>query len=193
MYQEQRGEDPKSDESVFRGPLTDVLQGLMRIQHEKVPRPVTEEMIEIGSGLLWKQEQPPALALREYLDEHVPDDADDYFFAEAVVEELLYVQMLGANNASVDYFYKTLEDYGFIPDESQAQTLLNLWRNMCNGLPVWPNNGWSPSEVMEHVRGGRRGAGRPVFYNPDGSVKKVGRNDPCPCGSGKKYKRCCGR
>lgn len=23
--------------------------------------------------------------------------------------------------------------------------------------------------------------------------KKVGRNDPCPCGSGKKYKYCCGR
>jgi uncharacterized protein YecA (UPF0149 family) len=22
---------------------------------------------------------------------------------------------------------------------------------------------------------------------------KVGRNDPCPCGSGKKYKHCCGR
>ncbi len=24
------------------------------------------------------------------------------------------------------------------------------------------------------------------------SRKKVGRNDPCPCGSGKKYKKCCG-
>ena len=24
-------------------------------------------------------------------------------------------------------------------------------------------------------------------------VQKVGRNDPCPCGSGKKYKHCCGR
>jgi preprotein translocase subunit SecA len=23
--------------------------------------------------------------------------------------------------------------------------------------------------------------------------EKVGRNDPCPCGSGKKYKKCCGR
>ena len=22
--------------------------------------------------------------------------------------------------------------------------------------------------------------------------KKIGRNDPCPCGSGKKYKKCCG-
>ena len=25
------------------------------------------------------------------------------------------------------------------------------------------------------------------------STKKVGRNDPCPCGSGKKYKQCCGK
>ena len=23
--------------------------------------------------------------------------------------------------------------------------------------------------------------------------EKIGRNDPCPCGSGKKYKNCCGR
>ena len=26
-----------------------------------------------------------------------------------------------------------------------------------------------------------------------GAGRKVGRNQPCPCGSGKKYKRCCGR
>ncbi|PIU54753.1 MAG: preprotein translocase subunit SecA, partial [Chloroflexi bacterium CG07_land_8_20_14_0_80_51_10] len=26
-----------------------------------------------------------------------------------------------------------------------------------------------------------------------GVGKKVGRNDPCPCGSGKKYKKCCGK
>jgi len=24
------------------------------------------------------------------------------------------------------------------------------------------------------------------------TAEKVGRNDPCPCGSGKKYKKCCG-
>ena len=40
----------------------------------------------------------------------------------------------------------------------------------------------------------------PVEASNDGSVSatvvrknKVGRNDPCPCGSGKKYKHCCGR
>jgi preprotein translocase subunit SecA len=24
------------------------------------------------------------------------------------------------------------------------------------------------------------------------NAAKIGRNDPCPCGSGKKYKKCCG-
>ncbi len=36
----------------------------------------------------------------------------------------------------------------------------------------------------------REAAGRPA---PFARSSKVGRNDPCPCGSGKKYKRCCGR
>jgi len=28
---------------------------------------------------------------------------------------------------------------------------------------------------------------------PSRSVRKTGRNEPCPCGSGKKYKHCCGK
>ena len=28
---------------------------------------------------------------------------------------------------------------------------------------------------------------------PKINKNKVGRNDPCPCGSGKKYKQCCGK
>ncbi len=32
-------------------------------------------------------------------------------------------------------------------------------------------------------------AGQPVQRD----VEKVGRNDDCPCGSGKKYKKCCGK
>lgn len=31
-----------------------------------------------------------------------------------------------------------------------------------------------------------------VSKNAPVSVIKIGRNDPCPCGSGKKYKKCCG-
>jgi len=47
----------------------------------------------------------------------------------------------------------------------------------------------------------RERVAEPTSTNYDDSVKrepvrrdkKVGRNDPCPCGSGKKYKNCCGR
>ena len=33
--------------------------------------------------------------------------------------------------------------------------------------------------------------GTPVFAEP--APTKIGRNAPCPCGSGKKYKNCCGK
>jgi len=35
-----------------------------------------------------------------------------------------------------------------------------------------------------------------ILMNPQKTKiaeKKVGRNEPCPCGSGKKYKKCCGK
>lgn len=31
------------------------------------------------------------------------------------------------------------------------------------------------------------------FKQPPRTVAKIGRNDPCSCGSGKKYKKCCGQ
>ncbi|WP_424511419.1 preprotein translocase subunit SecA [Rubrobacter taiwanensis] len=37
------------------------------------------------------------------------------------------------------------------------------------------------------------GEEQPRKPQPRKVEKKVGRNDPCPCGSGKKYKKCCGR
>jgi preprotein translocase subunit SecA len=38
------------------------------------------------------------------------------------------------------------------------------------------------------------GGGEPAQKKPaKRSAKKIGRNAPCPCGSGKKYKKCCGR
>ncbi len=55
--------------------------------------------------------------------------------------------------------------------------------------------------VVHHERAlfGRDESGKWIFtdcvMNPKEAqrrVEKVGRNDPCPCGSGKKYKKCCG-
>ena len=43
----------------------------------------------------------------------------------------------------------------------------------------------------ENLEGGNKPTAKKVILTPKRSVK-VGRNDPCPCGSGKKYKNCCG-
>jgi preprotein translocase subunit SecA len=35
--------------------------------------------------------------------------------------------------------------------------------------------------------------GEPPKKKPIRKKENIGRNQPCPCGSGKKYKQCCGR
>ena len=58
-------------------------------------------------------------------------------------------------------------------------------------------------QVQRHQERSRFGRAGGRWYYIDGEVPKpqtqrhdapkIGRNDPCPCGSGKKYKKCCGR
>jgi preprotein translocase subunit SecA len=64
--------------------------------------------------------------------------------------------------------------------------------------PALENRPRNPS-LAGAPAGGPAPAGQPTRQAATGSAKgaaakagKVGRNDPCPCGSGKKYKKCCG-
>jgi preprotein translocase subunit SecA len=50
-----------------------------------------------------------------------------------------------------------------------------------------------PQENPLVMRDPRMGPANVVTPPAKPSQPKVGRNDPCPCGSGKKYKKCCGR
>ncbi len=51
---------------------------------------------------------------------------------------------------------------------------------------------WEPDPKMEEVISTFPGHGSFVDMSaPDGRGHKIGRNDPCPCGSGRKYKKCC--
>ena len=48
-------------------------------------------------------------------------------------------------------------------------------------------------EVARPIAATHGDASQSAAKKPAVSGKKVGRNEPCPCGSGKKYKECCGR
>lgn len=67
-----------------------------------------------------------------------------------------------------------------------------LYKNMVDAkaewlyeLPMW-NDIFTPERQKELYLEQKKSG---TIVKP----KKIGRNDPCPCGSGKKYKKCCGR
>ena len=47
------------------------------------------------------------------------------------------------------------------------------------------------SAIYDYFKEDRQAAANPIKYASSQRGPKVGRNEPCPCGSGKKYKRCC--
>src|SRR5205085_5060441 len=57
-----------------------------------------------------------------------------------------------------------------------------------------PGKPWRAEPALATGPQRRASAGQPSSrQQPVRHAGKVGRNDPCPCGSGKKYKKCCGR
>ena len=84
-------------------------------------------------------------------------------------------------------------------EEMTEDTVVNLgydkellYKNMVECKAEWLYNLEAWNELIPEDR-------RKELYKEQKSshtvVKgaKIGRNDPCPCGSGKKYKHCCGR
>ena len=70
--------------------------------------------------------------------------------------------------------------------------LKKLYWNMLDAKAEWLYNlpQWTTLLTDEERRAVK------ADYNKTKTVvkpKKIGRNEPCPCGSGKKYKNCCGR
>lgn len=82
-----------------------------------------------------------------------------------------------------------LDKYELIcSNEKQLQEFLNLVMLAKNSMRLWQNNGFTPLELSEIIRERDKN----VIKLPTILQQKTGRNDPCPCGSGKKYKKCCG-
>jgi len=60
---------------------------------------------------------------------------------------------------------------------------------------IFEENGWKYTIELEPDKP-ENVADLEILLNPPKTTvaeKKVGRNEPCPCGSGKKYKKCCGK
>lgn len=91
--------------------------------------------------------------------------------------------------AEISYF--TDNDYRFTGID-QANEFIKLVTEVHNNTRLYENNGFTPHEYFEKYE---RPKMRPLPKEPFNYQKmsEVGRNDPCPCGSGLKYKKCHGK
>lgn len=74
-------------------------------------------------------------------------------------------------------------------DAKQVERMVGLLTEVRNHTRVWSNCGHTPIEL-------RGLSAIPVIHGKvvkSVTVNKIGRNEPCPCGSGLKYKKCCGK
>lgn len=159
---------------------------LLDRHREKEPMglcPLAPELAE-EDVLEWEAKLPEAVNLRNWLDAHVPDGADDCLFADDTIAGLIMAYRVSGDPQAV---IEEASDLGLFVLSEDTQAIFGRLMLFINALPRWENNGWSPIAVREAEVGHR------IFYNPDGSEMHPERNDPCPCGSGKKYKKCCGR
>ena len=105
--------------------------------------------------------------------------------ADVVGEVYIMLQNGQTMQKASDY----LEELGFFDNEDKAKALLPLLIDFNNTSHLWPLKGNTPARLMSHEAEAR---GKIVsFAEAQKRRPKVGRNDPCPCGSGKKYKNCC--
>jgi len=80
-------------------------------------------------------------------------------------------------------------------EKNPAIVRVQTKKRMKEVASVFEKNGWKYTIGLEPEKP-EDIADLELLLNPPQTIvaeKKVGRNEPCPCGSGKKYKKCCGQ
>lgn len=132
--------------------------------------------------------------LYRFLEKYVQPDnvnsVEDVFY-----DVLTYCQM-EAQPAEV---INRLQQIGVtFPTKKVLTEAMHIIIEFSNHTRLWSNNGFTPAEMSgdldkPHLK--PLPAEDFAFNSANNQsahyTKKVGRNEPCPCGSGKKYKKCC--
>jgi len=179
--------------------LTDVA-----IPKENIPKMKQEEVLDFllqkaKDKLTWREQEFEPELLKELLKFVLLNTIDnkwrDHLYSLDALREGISLRAYAQKDPLVEYKHESFKMF----DELQR----DLARD-ASGLVfrAQPRPGARrPQRTQEYKPSGQPQPvpqpGSPAqAQKPAGTVvvgKRVGRNDPCPCGSGKKYKKCCGR
>ncbi|MGN1088792.1 MAG: SEC-C metal-binding domain-containing protein, partial [Huintestinicola sp.] len=132
---------------------------------------------ELGSDMLRELERVILLKVVDLKWMAHIDDMDE-------LRKGIGLRAFGQKNPVVEYRYEGFEMFDAMIESIREDTVRLLFTIQVKG---------DDEPKRERVAQPMETQGDGSYSNEPRRVKKVGRNDPCPCGSGKKYKNCCGR
>jgi uncharacterized protein YchJ len=136
---------------------------------------------------------PPLQELLKYSNEYYVPDSIQLAYVKRFIQQVTQdetlsrfvsdmVQQSCRHGAPTAHYLEILHQEDITLNEAQEGEFLGLVDELEKNTRQWLYNGHTSHEIEMW----RKGAVAPV------TNQKVGRNAPCPCGSGKKYKNCCG-
>ena len=194
------GEKKHLDNSQYRTLLgslegTYFPKGAVQCSEEEVPQLTAEALIdrctEKAMEMYERKEQEFTAPLMRELERVVLLRVVDEFWmdhidAMAELRQGIRLRAYGQTDPIVAYKQESLHMFEEMIDAIQEETVRRLYSFRL--------------KKQEEIKRQRVASGITEGFAGDGTVKrqprrvqKIGRNDPCPCGSGKKYKNCCGR
>jgi len=165
-------------------------------------------------------EEPSAVkSLERYIILNAIDRLwQEHLYAMDALREGVYLRGYAQKDPLIEYKTEAYEMFVELMANIKNEVLNNLFRSTSNlqafekflsTLPQFlmreqepPSPGPVPGRRPERIGGGPGGNGEMGDNGEDVKLElapvrrempKVGRNEPCPCGSGKKFKNCCGR
>ncbi|WP_249028806.1 YecA family protein [Tannockella kyphosi] len=129
----------------------------------------------------------------DYID-YILDGIHEFIFDAELME------YGGSSEGCIQYVFAQLEKFDILmKDINQANEVVSYIIEIMNSTRIWRNCGHTPTEMLKkNIDSERSESIIPMMSYSTGTnkgverkVTKISPNEPCPCGSGKKYKKCC--
>jgi preprotein translocase subunit SecA len=119
----------------------------------------------------------------------------EHLYNMDALREGVHLRAQGQKDPLIEYKREAFEMFARMVERIKEQTLSFLYRVQVTREEEVER--LEEERRRRHLRlvysRGEEGEAQKPKKQPIRRGRKIGRNDPCPCGSGKKYKKCCGR
>ena len=160
------------------------------IEERKIHRPYKPTDEEFNEWLDYTDDINENLAEFKTIRDHFKKYSDTPAFADFDAHCLLDdLRMAMEHPAAIIERYRLQIGFTRI-DMDKITPIISAIMELNNKARLWVTYGNVPDELSSSQESG---FGMKQNIAVDRSTPKVGRNDPCPCGSGLKYKKCCGK